>query len=556
MKMTFKTVITTILALVMSTVCLAQTDHTFKYVVGHDINSPELRVRMKVAHRNHIALPTLKRFSEDWALGTGQTAGMGLNAAPTVWLNGVSPDCTNDYAVFPVNATPTVGGQANLIVYNQLYSGAGPGLCGAGAATVQAAYAVGTTPLTGDVVPSYSGASAGQKIAILETANAKLHIVTVGTGGTATASVAPTETVVDYTNITVTNCSGGTVHTATKSNVWIDYGQDVAYVGDDNGRLYAITGVFNGTPTLSFCTSLVAGDTIGLPVVVSSGGTTYVFAVANGEFLYRVQVNPAKTAFTGKTNLRLGKVANSIFESPVYDVGASMGYVWSNSDNINGTNQSALFQVNILATPMTVAFDLGLGVAMTVSGDTGIVMDGYFDNTWLTSGAGASGATGYTPFFKNGVTGSPAMASFQFNASGVITGLTAMNDNTNINPSTGTVNGNIVTYMITSYDSTAGVDQLFVSTGNGTTSNASSLKRFVITTPLVSNGATASNTVNTYPGGTGALIIDWQDSGLGNQTQNLYFGNLAQPTSSLCGGLSVVGPFYSCNVKAQQSNLN
>ena len=56
-----------------------------------------------------------------------------------------NPDCTNDFVVFGLDIAGTTGGQANLVGFNKLYSGAG-GLCGAAPAVY---FAYNTTTQTG-----------------------------------------------------------------------------------------------------------------------------------------------------------------------------------------------------------------------------------------------------------------------------------------------------------------------------------------------------------------------------------------------------------------------
>ena len=469
------------------------------------------------------------------------------------------PNCSTDYAVFPNNATPVVGGAANIVIFNNLYSGGtvgNPGLCGTGGPTVMAAYAVGTTPLNGsNLVFSYEGPSKGQKFAILERQKALLHVVTVGTGGSVDNAIAPTEVTIDYTNVTNAHCNAGTVHTANHSDVWVAYNTDKAYVGDDDGKLYQIGGIFNGTPTVDFCNMIDSGAYIQLPLAFASNSIQYVFVPANGRRLYRVRVNSAGTAFTGATNLLLSNIQGGLPAYPLsMDVDSGNGYVRTNHDT-TGTN-SALYQISLLTTPMAILSELSLGEAETPSSGTLHGQYGWqmFDNTFSTQGAGATGATGYTCVYPNGSSGAPALASFQFNSSGVMNStFTAMDNNTNMNP-TGATTGNVCTALLESYDPVAGVDQLFVGTGNGTATNANEVSRWDITTPLTSNSDEPTASVTNIPGGPSAIYLDFISSGLGDQTQNVYMMNLATPTSSRCGGTSP--NFNDCAVKLQQAGLN
>ncbi len=105
---------------------------------------------------------------------------------------GAPPDCTNDYVVFGLNIAGATGKQANLIAFNNLYSGAG-GICGP-APTVLFAYNV-TTAAAGKVNLSPVISLDGTKIAFVESATglAIFHVLTwtAGQGGITTA-VTPT----------------------------------------------------------------------------------------------------------------------------------------------------------------------------------------------------------------------------------------------------------------------------------------------------------------------------------------------------------------------------
>lgn len=547
--------------LLLSVVSLAQ-DKTFHSVIGHDANSSEFRIRYQIAKRNHVGIaPALPAspLGDDWAVSLGLGNQQLLDQFPSTWgltnLSLQSPNCTTNYAEFNSNATPS-STQANVLLFNNMFRGTG-GLCGTGNPTVYGAYNLGTTQLNGSSAAwSFEGASKGTKIAILERQTALLHIVTLTAGGTLTAPIAPTEVTIDYTNIANSHCAAGTVHTANHSDVYVDYGSDEAYIGDDAGRLYHITGVFNGTQTMDFCTTLNNGAYIQMPIHINIGGTDYVWVMTNGRRLYRTQVNATRTGFGSTTSTIFSSIVGGFASNQIYDINGTdvVAYGWTNH-NIAGT-QASLYQIDGLATPMVALAELKIGVAVTPSAGTfnGLYQTGYFDNNFFTSGAGGANATGYTCINTNGSTGSPSLASFQFNGSGVITGFTTMTGDTNINVSAATSIGNICTDVVTVFDPIAGVDQLFVGTGNGKTTNTNKLSRFDITSPLTSNSTTPTANAQGVEGGTSAMVIDYTDSGLGGQTQNIYFTNLAAPAATHCGGVSP--NFNSCAVKLQQAGLN
>lgn len=562
--MNFRKGLTALLFTLLLSVSVFAQDKTFHQIIGRDANSNEFRVRYQVANRNRIPLQLQPNspLGDDWQTGLGTGGAMLLNQWPSTWgltnLNVQSPNCTTNYGEFNTNATPSAT-QANIVLYNNLFRGTG-GLCGTGNPTLYAAYNVGTTPLNGSSVAwSFEGASKGTAFVILEREKAIVHVVTLTAGGTIGAPLAPTEVTIDYTNAVSTHCTAGTVHTANHSNVWVDYSTDEAYVGDDAGRLYHITGIFNGTQTVDFCATINGGAYMMEPVHIKVGTTDYVWIMTNGKRFYRTQVNSTRTGFTSTTSTIFSSIIGGFFDDQIYDTGSTgttvVAYGWTNH-NIAGT-QASLYQIDALATPMASLAELKIGPTVNPSVGTfnGLYVDGYFDNNFFTNGAGSANATGYTLVYPNGQTNAPQLASFQFNASGVMNSTFLMTGNNNVNVSASTAVGNVETAMITVYDSVAGVDQLFVGTGNGTTANTNRLTRWVITTPLTSNTATPSNAFATSDGGTSGIVIDYTDSGLGGQTQNIYFSELAAPLAgNRCGQTGGVN--NQCAVKLQQAGLN
>jgi hypothetical protein len=159
------------------------------------------------------------------------------------------PSCANDFVVFGINLAGTTGGQGNMIAFNNLYAGTG-GLCGAAPTTL---FSYNTTTASGGrVITSPALSVDGTKIAFVEsTATSSIfHVLKWSSGAgngtaptdSATPGVGNAAMLVSITYAASTNM---------RSSPWIDYGADVAYVGADNGRIYKITGVFKGTPTLA-----------------------------------------------------------------------------------------------------------------------------------------------------------------------------------------------------------------------------------------------------------------------------------------------------------------
>ena len=190
-------------------------------------------------------------ITRDWNvnLGGGKVV-LGMSPIKFGFDINASPSCTNDFVAFGLDAAGTTGGQGNLVALNNLYRGPG-GLCGTGAPSTLFSYNI-TTVAGGRITTSPVLSLDGTKIAFVETVGSSsiFHVLKWATGpGNGTS---PTNSAVPGVGNTATMSSlTYAATTDTRSYPWIDYGQDVAYVGSNDGRLYKITGVFNGTPTLA-----------------------------------------------------------------------------------------------------------------------------------------------------------------------------------------------------------------------------------------------------------------------------------------------------------------
>ncbi len=296
--------------------------------------------------------PRKKRIHRDWNMSMGGR--LTPNTFPIKYsiYPGLPPDCANDFAVFglAVAGTPnTAVAPANLVGFNNLYSGTSPvGPCGS-APTVLFAYNI-TTVTGGRIRTSPIVSLDGTKLAFVESipgipAQAIFHILTWTPGGTIAAPVVPTMTSIlfspaddDFT-----------------SSPWIDYGADTVYVGADNGNIYQITGVFNGTPTLSgapWPVTLVAGH-LTPPVLDSTRGLLMVGGV-NGR-LYQVN-----TATGAVASVPVGSgFGSGIIAPPIVDVTNQTTFVVSSDDGSSGAVLDE-FDTVLLGSPMSSA-SLGVG---------------------------------------------------------------------------------------------------------------------------------------------------------------------------------------------------
>jgi hypothetical protein len=278
------------------------------------------------------------------------------------------PDCLNDYAVFGIAAIGAPGGQANLIAFNNLYSGTLPtGLCGT-APTVFFAYNI-TTVAGGRIFTSPVISEDGTKIAFVEsvpgtTPQAIFHVLTwTAHQGTITAA-APA---------TMTSATFSATSDCTTSSPWVDYSADIAYVGSDNGTLYKITGVFKGTPTVVNNWLVSKNNRLSPPVLDSSRGVLMVGS-GNGS-LY--QVDTTTGVATPHAIGKAGAKSAGVLTAPAVDVTNGTTFAVSANDG----SSAVLVEVDTCCLNVLAKVRLGIGAA---SGTAMSIGEPAFDNQYFT----------------------------------------------------------------------------------------------------------------------------------------------------------------------------
>jgi len=245
-------------------------------------------------------------FSRDWSINLG-TGGTAANAYPSKFTFDITaaPSCTNDYVIYPVNVMGSTT-QANLVAFNNLYSGTagGTGVCNRATpppdddgtdATVMWSYnvsAIGGAVTTSPVISwDSSGPILGSKVAFVESAPgnpAHFHVLAWKAGDgvdttdpdglqdtmkpaqiTSFVATAPVPGSGTATDLALTFDFGGP---DTLSPPFVDYTHDYAYVGNDAGDLYRIKDVF--CPSYNTDAGCTAG--LGPSLDTSWGGTGYV----------------------------------------------------------------------------------------------------------------------------------------------------------------------------------------------------------------------------------------------------------------------------------------
>ena len=486
-----------------------------------------------------VAAKTRNKNSKiDWAMSLGPTGGMPLAEAPAKYTFDITkpPDCTNDFAVYTITLNETLGAgagkQANLIAFNNLYSGPGTSLCNRTTPTVLWSYAVGTGG--SDLSPSLS--LDGKKVVFIEAANrAIMHVVTWATGagqGTdaTTGAVVPngasSAVNLDYTNITTAGCAANPA-TNPNGSPYVDYGNDVVYLTAGNGVLYHVKGVFKGTPTLDYCVTVTAGASLTSPVYDSVSNKVYV-SDGRAVFAYTVGVS----SFTAAGSITIAATNNAIILSPMVDSTNSVLYVFSNNNNA-----SANAIVSQIPLSLASHVDAPIGAKNTSS----YIWVGDFDNAYFNApSAGSLYACG-----NQTASGTkPALYTLNFTAAGVMNTTPAMSNDINLN-SAGNPAG-ICSPLTSFYDGKN--DRLFAGVGAfGAATGANLMTMWNIATRITSNAATPTATATNELGGTSAISIDNMSGS--PQASSVYFGTLAAGAASPCGAN------LFCAVKLTQSGL-
>ena len=501
---------------------------------------PELPVRVPPPRR-HVRV--------DWAVSLGTGGGMPIGETPAKYsFNTTGYSCANDFVVYTIGATPSAN-QANILAFNNLYTGTTSSSCPFGPQTPPStdftqptfmwSYQVGTGAVNLSPVLSLLG----NKVAFVESATHAMFDVLTWVNGQGTSATKPatpgtggsSAVRLDYTNTTVTGCTANAARNS-NSSPYIDYIGDSAYVGADNGELYRIAGVFNGVPTVQYCITVKAGTALTSPVYDSVSNQVFV---SDGHSVYAY--TPGATGFTLVRSIAVASTAvggSPIILSPIVDSTNGFVYVFSGADLTNAHTVAA--QMNTSLTTLITAA-IGLPGAQ-------FILDGDFDNPYFTTGPMAGTGTLYACGTQANSGAKPSLYALSFSApNGLMNTTPAMADNRNIN---GTTNPNgSCSPLLDFFDGTN--DRLFVGTGNYTgTGGANLVTEWTVNTRIPSNATKPNNTATNEWGGTSAFTID--NVNPDPQTTSIYFGTLHAPPA---GNTAPCGTGNFCAVKLTQSAL-
>jgi len=141
--------------------------------------------------------------------------------------------------------------------------------------------------------------------------------------------------------MTVIPLSGGAVDT--NSSPYVDYANDVLYVGDDGGHLHKFTGVFRGTPAEEviggFPATVSDGNVLSSPVYDSATGL--VFVGSGGESLQNNNGNKLHSvvALNGlvfdSVGIGTSTLQTGVRDAPIVDSTAKRVYAFIGADQVN-----------------------------------------------------------------------------------------------------------------------------------------------------------------------------------------------------------------------------
>ncbi|AEU35824.1 hypothetical protein [Granulicella mallensis] len=479
-------------------------------------------------------------IQRDWAVTVGAAgASTAIDTYPAKFTFDVNavPSCSQDYVIYPVNVAGSTT-QANILGVNNLYKTT----CTTGTVpNVEFAYNVGT----GIVETSPVLSEDGTKVAFVESIQGGLlnlsgsifHVLTLGTNGNtgcpsspcngnaSNKPVAPgtlnnakdVKILMQAATLLGLNAFGSTDF---KSSPFVDYTNDIAYIGDLNGVLHKFTGVFQGIPAevitggwpfVAPVPLLGTAASFGSPVF--DGGASqniYVASLANGSNTGG-QIFCVTTAGAACATPSIQAGTGGIQDSPIVDSTTEKIFVTNNNGSSN-----ALLQVSTsLASASLITANMG------AAGTD--LYDGAFDNAYFANGTNTGhmyfcgGGTLYQVPISNGTMGTAAAAT-------TLKLSTATGGQADCTPLTEVFNPNIT------ISGTTGHDLLFLGVTNKGAPTGCNGGACIMTFDITS-GAVPTAPIATFPLATGTtllgtsgLVIDNVSTSTGGS--QVYFGNL------------------------------
>jgi hypothetical protein len=544
-----------------------------------------------------IPRPRNKNSKVDWSVSLGPTAGLAIGETPAVYTaNYAAPSCSNDFAVYTINAAAAVGtpGQANLVGLTNLYSnGAGTGFCSGTNPSFLFSYAIGAGGAPLSPVLSLDGKRVGwieNRTATTSYLHITIWVANQGTSATYPAAVSgvfsngaciPAGSSCDfalaYTNSTYPGCS--TAYTAANghSDLYVDYPSNTGFISANNGLLYHIKNIFSTTtsPSVDFC--IPVNPTFETGPSSAMSGPVYdpllneVF-ITDSEKIYAYTVNASSTPSflpASPASYTYGNIASNYNyqtgPGPLLDAFNGYLYLFSTYDANGNTS--------VTQVPTSLASAVAVQLGLRSTNANRFLFYGAFDNNYFTNGPKSALSTLYSCGTDSTTTTAQDLFAISFNpATGLANTTPAMSFNKNVNPGG---NNGLCSPITEFYDGTN--DRIFVGMGQaGATSGANVVTMWNVNTQLTNTsgpGGTmptpTATTTATYLGGTSGMAADNNATGTA-QAENVYFSteqvgsaSIAVPATTaynvngiyrdgrtflITGGLDDDGNAYSSNL--------
>jgi hypothetical protein len=452
---------------------------------------------------------------------------------------------------------------ARILAYTDLYSTT-CGTIGGAVPTLSWQYETG-----GVVKTSVSLSEDGTQLAFVQSYNTSssttaAELVLLTPGSSSTLSFPTIVTAANYRGCTAPCMTlFALTNDDTNSSPFVDYTDDILYVGDNAGSLHKFTGVFRGTPAVASSPWPVTVSAKKLTSPVYDSTTTNVFVADAGGFLYAYAASTgtakgvsSQLAATGSTGIVDAPLVDSVADTVYVVVGQDGNTATShNCDNATGCNGVFRFSTTSFitsgtgsglcassnGTSWTTGTNCGVESVFGVGTSSTILYDGTFDNAYYTS----SGSSGN--LWTCAATGTPAPKLINSSMSSFSSTLSLGNNA--INPlASGAATCSPVTEILNGT-----IDYIYLSmTANGNQTaecSGACIYSFIVTSSVPSSatkGLSAS-------GGSSGIIVDNTGPGGGSQ---IYFSYLSQATSSIKCSAPSGASSGGCVVQASQSGLN
>jgi hypothetical protein len=523
-------------------------------------------------------------IQRDWNIYLGN-AGTAPSMYPAKFSFDVNaaPNCTNDFVIFPVNSAGSAT-QPNIVAFNNLYSGTagGTGICNSRAApgsgrtdtttsaTVLFSYNISKIGGAVTTSPVISFDSTGSRIAFVESASgqpAHFHVLAWKSGDGRAANfqnvLAPAQ-IVSFVSAppvagsgTATDLALGTATTGsdTLSSPFIDYTDDVAYVGNDVGVIYRIKNVFcpsascgGAAPALDPTWGLSGALTIGgtctgklTGAVLSAANSNVYVGCADGKLYSISQTGVVKSLMVGDGTNK--PPYGGIVDPPIVD--SVNGYVYAVTGSANNGANAVLAQAKLdLSLPVLVP----IGVAGQCNMHAPSPNNAYLTNI-ASSGAlmyvgGLSTNGSVNQPCNGGSSGSaiPTLYGVGFNSTGVMKSGTPANVQFDNFGGLGREFSPISEF----FNSTTGTDWLFLSALQSNQVNFGGLN-------ITNNFLLSANTAIEGVGSSGIIVDNNASTSAFPQAASVYFNALQE--NSACTNNTNGAAAGGCAIKLTQSNL-